>query len=66
MANSSHYRGYMKTMNLLYEGGKAISINYKSQAWISKNVLPTMNLNTLELNDDFFKKITPVTFNKIN
>ncbi len=66
MANSSHYRGYMKTMNLLYEGGKAISINYKSQAWISKNVLPTMNLNTKELNEEFFKKTTPVTFNKIN
>jgi hypothetical protein len=30
MLGVPHYRGYMKTMNLLYEGSKVVSTNYKT------------------------------------
>jgi hypothetical protein len=40
MLNVPHYTGYMKTMNLLYEGGKAVSKNYDTQATLVKDILP--------------------------
>jgi hypothetical protein len=48
MLNVPHYTGYMKTMNLLYEGGKNVSKNYATQAWITTEILPELSLKTQE------------------
>jgi hypothetical protein len=44
MLDVPHYTGYMKTMNLLYEGGKVVSKNYDTQAKIAKEILPKLSL----------------------
>ena len=36
MLNVPHYRGYLKAMNLLYEGSKVASIVYKEQTKLSE------------------------------
>lgn len=66
MLNVPHYTGYMKTMNLLYEGGKNVSKNYATQAWIATEILPELSLKTSEQTEQFFKTLNPVIFQKIN
>lgn len=65
MLGVPHYRGYMKTMNILYEGGKAVSINYRTQANIAKTILPKFSLNA-EQQQKFFKTLNPVIFERVN
>ena len=64
--NVPHYRGYMKTMNLLYEGGKAVSFNYNTQAKLTQSILPKLNLKNAEQRERFFKTLNPVIFERIN
>jgi hypothetical protein len=66
MLGVPHYTGYMKIMNLLYEGGKAVSKNYETQSEIVAKILPKMGLKSTEQTEKFFKTITPVIFKKIN
>ena len=66
MLNVPHYTGYMKTMNLLYEGGKAVSKNYDTQASLVKDILPQLSLKSPEQNDQFFKTLNPVIFERVN
>jgi hypothetical protein len=44
MLNVPHYRGYLKAMNLLYEGSKVASIVYKEQTKLSEWILPKLNI----------------------
>lgn len=66
MLGIPHYRGYMKTMNLLYEGSKAVSLNYKTQSNLVKTILPKLGLKTKEQREKFFKTLNPVIFERIN
>jgi hypothetical protein len=45
MLNVPHYRGYLKAMNLLYEGSKAASIVYKEQTRLTDWILPKLNIH---------------------
>ena len=64
--NVPHYTGYLKTMNLLYEGGKMVSKNYSTQAYLTKTIMPLLNLKTQEQIEQFFKTLKPVIFERVN
>lgn len=66
MLDVPHYTGYMKTMNLLYEGGKAVSKNYDTQATLVKDILPQLSLKSVEQTNQFFKTLNPVIFERVN
>jgi len=46
MLNVPHYRGYLKVMDLLYEGAKSVSVVYREQARLTDKILPKLNLYT--------------------
>lgn len=66
MLNVPHYTGYMKTMNLLYEGGKVVSKNYDTQAKLANTILPELHLKNQEQSEQFFKLLNPIIFEKVN
>ena len=66
MLNVPHYRGYLKAMNLLYEGSKVASIVYKEQTKLSEWILPKLNITESSKLDQFQKTANSVIFRKIN
>lgn len=66
MLNVPHYRGYLKAMNLLYEGSKVASIVYKEQTKLSEWILPKLNITESSKLDQFQKTANSIIFRKIN
>lgn len=66
MLNVPHYRGYLKAMNLLYEGSKAASIVYKEQTKLTDWILPKLNIHESSKLDQFQKTANSIIFRKIN
>lgn len=66
MLNVPHYRGYLKAMNLLYEGSKVSSIVYKEQTRLSEWILPKLNILEASKLDQFQKTANSIIFRKIN
>ena len=66
MLGVPHYKGYLKTMNLLYEGGKAVSKVYDTQTQIISRIFPKLGLKNQDQINKFFKTLNPVIFKKIN
>lgn len=65
MITVPHYKGYLNTMNLLYEGSKAVSVVYKEQCKIYDKILPKLKLRSEKM-EAFKKGVTPIIFRKIN
>ena len=66
MLNVPHYRGYLKAMNLLYEGSKVASIVYKEQTKLSEWILPKLNITESSKLNQFQRTANSVIFRKIN
>ena len=66
MLNVPHYRGYLKAMNLLYEGSKVSSIVYKEQTRLSEWILPKLNILETQKLEQFQRTANSIIFRKIN
>ena len=65
MLVNSHYKGFLNIMNLLFEGGKSISVVYKEQSKIFDRILPKLKLGKDKL-PQFQKAVAPIIFRKLN
>ena len=66
MLNVPHYRGYLKAMNLLYEGSKTASVVYREQTRLSDWILPKLNIKEPSKLEQFQKTANSLIFRKIN